>query len=201
MFDSVKHLNEQNGFVSAIKTTAISKTADDGKGTFFSWLKSHFGEDYTVSDQSNSILVVGVRLNKKPESNKTIVLVVTNKSGDKSIKLEQDKLSSRFEFNEKNWNKTAYLYFEIDHKLSTKASATFEGASGNIPFAWLVAIGVLSLFFFVVVVYHSWALPRPKSDSDREVLTASQIFHDQIWKRVSPYFWASSLDSFYTQRI
>lgn len=178
MFDSVKNLNEQNGFVSAIKTTAVSKSADDGKGTFFSWLKGHFGEDYIVSDQSNSILVVGVRLNKKPESNKTIVLVVTNKSGDKSIKLEQDKLSTRFEFNEKNWNKTAYLYFEIDHKLSTKASATFEGASGNIPFAWLVAIGVLSLFFFVVVVYHSWALPRPKSDNDREVLTASQIFHD-----------------------
>lgn len=180
MLDSVKNLNEQNGFVTATKSVASSNevAADDDKGTFFNWLKSHFGEEYVTSSQSDNIAIVGVRLNKKPAAGEKIVLIVTNKGGDKSIMLEQNKLSTRFEFSEKNWDKTAYLFFEVDHKLSTKAVATFEGASGNIPFAWLVAIGVVSVFFFVVAIYHSWALPRPKSDSDHEKLTASQVFKD-----------------------
>ncbi len=181
MLDSVKNMNEQNGFVQATAKAnngANSKSGNDDKGAFFNWLKKNFGEEYNVSNQADNIAIVGVRLNKKPEAGKTIALIVTNTGGDKSIKLEQNKLSTRFEFNDKNWNKTAYLYFEIDHKLTEKATATFEGASGNIPLAWLVAIGVLSIFFFLVAIYHSWALPRPKSDSDREKLTASQVFHD-----------------------
>src|SRR5574344_439330 len=180
MLDSVKNLNEQNGFVTATKSVASSNkvAAGDDKGTFFNWLKSHFGEEYVTSSQSDNIAIVGVRLNKKPVAGEKIVLIVTNKGGDKSIGLEQNKLSTRFEFNEKNWDKTAYLFFEVDHKLSTKAVATFEGASGNIPFAWLVAIGVVSVFFFVVAIYHSWALPRPKSYRDHEKLTASQVFKD-----------------------
>jgi PAT family beta-lactamase induction signal transducer AmpG len=180
MLDSVRNLNEQNGFVAAAKKVSNGTNAklDNDKGGLFNWLKKNFGEDYAVSDQSNNIAIVGVRLNKKPEAGETIALIVTNTGGDKSIKLEQNKLSTRFEFNDKNWNKTAYLYFEIDHKLNEKATATFEGASGNIPLAWLVAIGVLSVFFFLVAIYHSWALPRPKSDNDREALTASQVFHD-----------------------
>lgn len=178
MLDSVKSLNIQNGFVSEEKTSGVAKNSKDEKSALFTWLKTHFGEEYASTAQTDNIAIVGVRLNKKPADGKTIALVVTNTGGDKGIKLEQNKLSTRFEFNSKNWNKTAYLYFEVDHKLTSKASATFEGASGNIPLAWLVAIGVLSVFFFIVVVYHSWALPKPKTDSNRESLSASQVFHD-----------------------
>jgi PAT family beta-lactamase induction signal transducer AmpG len=177
MLDSVRHLNEMNGFVAPVSVKAAAKKAE-GHGSFFNWLKKHFGEEYTVSNQSDNIAIVGVRLNKRPAAGEKVILVVTNKGGDKSIKLEQEKLSTRFVFTEKNWDKPAYLYFVVDHKLSYAASATFEGASGNIPFAWLVAIGVLSVFFFIVAVYHSWALPRPKSDCNHENLTASKVFHD-----------------------
>jgi len=177
MLDSIKQLNESNGFVSITDIKSATKQKKD-KNNLFYWLKKHFGEEYSTSNQSNNIAIVGVRLNKKPDKDKSVILIVTNKSGDKSIKLEQDKLSTRFNFNERNWNKTAYLYFEIDHKLSTNATATFEGASGNIPFAWLIAIGVLSIFFFLIALYHSWALPKPDSDYKHENLTASKVFHD-----------------------
>ena len=123
-----------------------------------------FGEErepYTAKD--NNIAIVGVRLNQKPAPGEEIVLNVTHKSGDQSIKLEQASLSTRFVFNESNWDKTAWLYYEIDHKLSAPATAKFEGASGNIPFAWLVVFAILSAFFFVVAFYHSWALPRPQA--------------------------------------
>jgi PAT family beta-lactamase induction signal transducer AmpG len=178
MLDSIKQLNEANGFVAVNEVKTASKKEAD-KGKLFNWLRQHFGENYsTATNKADNIAIVGVRLNKRPAPDKKIVLVVTNKGGDQSIKLEQDKLSTRFEFTEKNWDKPAYLYFKIDHKLSHQASATFEGASGNIPFAWLVAIGVLSVFFFIITVYHSWALPRPASDCSHENLTASKVFHD-----------------------
>ena len=181
MRDSVKHLNERNGFVAA-EIPADNKGAanvaeQSGPGAFTTWVKETFGEQrepYTLKD--NNIAIIGLRLNKKPAPGEEIILNVTHKSGDQSIKLEQAALSTRFVFNESNWDKTAWLYYEIDNKLTAPTQATFEGASGNIPFAWLVVFAVLSAFFFLVAFYHSWALPRPADDGhNNSAMTASDI--------------------------
>ena len=172
MRDSVKTLNEKNGFVAVeeVKPAAGDAvvTADEGPGAFTLWVKNTFGEERAEADAvDNNFTIIGFSLNHAPAAGETVIVNVTQKSGDPSIKLEQGALSTRFEFNETNWDKTAYLYYEIDHKLSAQSSATFEGASGNIPLAWLVVFAVLSAFFFIVAVYHSWALPKPASDSNR----------------------------------
>ena len=61
-------------------------------------------------------------------------------------------------------------------KLTQPTTASFEGASGNIPLAWSVVFAVLSAFFFIVAAYHSWALPRPASDERNDAgNTASSI--------------------------
>ena len=184
MRDSVKHMNERNGFVAAEIPVATTGTVvvnePQGPGAFTRWVKETFGEDrepYTLKD--NNIAIVGGRLNKKPAPGEEIILNVTHKSGDQSIKLEQAALSTRFVFTENNWDKPAWLYYEIDNKLSSPAQANFEGASGNIPFAWLVVFAVLSAFFFIVAFYHSWALPRPASDGHNESgMTASTILRE-----------------------
>ena len=185
MRDSVKHMNERNGFVAAETPAAASGAAktvaqEKAPSAFTTWVKKTFGENrepYTARD--NNFAIVGVRLNQKPASGEEIVLNVTHKSGDQSIKLEQNALSTRFVFNENNWDKPAWLYYEVDHKLSAPAKASFEGASGNIPMAWLVVFAVLSAFFFVVAAYHSWALPRPASDGLNEKgTTAASIFRE-----------------------
>lgn len=182
MRDSVKHMNERNGFVAAeTKTTATgtetTATKADEPSAFTAWLKKNFGEDrqpFTVRD--NNFAIVGLRLNKQPAAGEEIVLNVTHKSGDQSIKLEQNKLSTRFVFTEKNWDKPAYLFYEVDHKLTQPTAASFEGASGNIPLAWSIVFAVLSAFFFIVAAYHSWALPRPASDGRNDAgNTASSI--------------------------
>ncbi len=184
MRDSVKHLNERNGFVAA-EIPADNKGAanvaeQSGPGAFTTWVKETFGEQrepYTLKD--NNIAIIGLRLNKKPAPGEEIILNVTHKSGDQSIKLEQAALSTRFVFNESNWDKTAWLYYEIDNKLTAPTQATFEGASGNIPFAWLVVFAVLSAFFFLVAFYHSWALPRPADDGhNNSAMTASDIIRE-----------------------
>ncbi len=183
MRDSVKHMNERNGFVAAEVKAADAGTKavkEDGPSGFTTWVKETFGENrepYTA--RNNNFAIVGVRLNRQPAAGEEIVLNVTHKSGDQSIKLEQNALSTRFVFNESNWDKPAYLFYEADHKLTTATEARFEGASGNIPMAWLVVFAVLSAFFFVVAAYHSWALPRPASDGQNEAgTTASSIMRE-----------------------
>ena len=107
MRDSVKNMNERNGFVVAeTKAAAAGEAtvaADKGPSSFTAWVKKHFGEDrqpFTARD--NNFAIVGVRLNKQPKQGEEIVLNVTHKSGDQSIKLEQNKLSTRFIFTADN---------------------------------------------------------------------------------------------------
>ena len=95
-------------------------------------------------------------------------------------KLEQNLLSTRFEFTRDNWDKTAYLFFEVDHKIKEQTEATFIGASGNITFAWIVVFLSLSAFFFAVAVYHSWILPHPASDSHESTHSASEIMKEFV---------------------
>lgn len=191
MRDSVAMMNEANGFVAAErKASGPAETAQAGESgwlsnlgdSFTAWVRDNFGEEREAVDETpNNFAIAGVRLNKAPADGETYILNVTYKDGDQSVKLEQNKLSTRFEFNKDNWDKTAYLYYEIDHKLASPASATFTGASGNIPFAWLVVFLTLSIFFFAVAFYHSWVLPRPESDGNRENgATAGEIFREFI---------------------
>ena len=42
-----------------------------------------------------------------------------------------------------------------------------ETTTGDIPLAWSVVFVVLSAFFFLVVIYHHWTLPRPPVDIER----------------------------------
>lgn len=168
--DSVRLSNERNGFVATetnVTAKAATVTKSEGPGAFTRWLKEHFGEKREVSSENvaNNIAVMGFRLNRKPSPGEEIIINVTQKGGDQSIHLEQNALSTRFVFTDANWDRTALLYYEVDHKLTESVSATFEGASGNIPLAWMVVFGTLSAFFFIVAIYHGWALPKPESDS------------------------------------
>lgn len=187
MMDSVRRENERNGFVAPAKPD-MSETSDlsdvsappAAEGAFTRFIRETFGEEERVyTERNNNFTVVGLRLNRRPAPGEQIIVNVTQKAGDQSIHLEQNALSTRFVFDDSNWDKTAWLYYQIDNKLSRPASATFEGASGNIPLAWLVVFAVLSAFFFVVAAYHSWALPRPASDGDKSARrTSGEIFRE-----------------------
>lgn len=194
MLDSVRRENERNGFVAPATTdtpvglhpgaseesSATAATPSTTEPAFTAWVREHFGEEpRQYTERANNIAIVGLRLTSAPEPGEEVILNVTHKAGDQSIHLEQNALPTRFTFNTDNWDKTAWLYYQIDNKLAEPASARFEGASGNIPLAWLVVFAVLSSFFFVVAVYHSWALPRPASDSGRDnARTAGQIMRE-----------------------
>lgn len=178
---AVKEWNIANRFVAPDEVKGDNKVAQKAKeeSAFTSWVRNHFGEKREVTtDATDNVVVVGVRLSKQPAPDETKVLNMTFKDGDQSIRLEQNSLSPRLEFTADNWDKPAYLLFRIDHKLKETTSATFAGASGNIPFAWMVVFIVLSGFFFIVSLYHNWVLPRPASDRPAKDAQAGSIMKE-----------------------
>ena len=176
MMDSVHVLNALNGFVTDTTVVKDGKLVakvekkeeakkEDGLNAFDQWIKNTFGEEKKadVKAAANNFAIVGVRLTKAP-TEKECVLVVNYKDGDQSIKLNDKVVDSRFVFTKDNWDKTAYIYFEIDKNIKGNVTATFQGTSGNIPMAWLLVFVVLSVFFLCAAMYHSWVLPVPAND-------------------------------------
>ena len=150
--------------------------ADRQEGACKQWVSGTFRDKRKMADDIlGNAVRVGVRLSKQHAQGEVKVCNLTFKGGDPSIRLEQNKLSPRFEFTASNWDKPAYMLFRIDHKIKSETAAVFEGASGNIPFAWMVVFIVLSIFFFVVSIYHNWILPRPTKDHAAKDVTASNI--------------------------
>lgn len=169
MMDSVHNMNIANGFVAVPEETKKEQKvetpkAETGLNGFEQWIKNTFGSDIKeTKDVANNFAIVGVRLTKAP-TEEECVLVVNFSEGDQSIKLNDKKVDTRFVFTKDNWDKTAYIFFEIDKNIKGKVTATYQGTSGNIPMAWMLVFVVLSVFFLLAAMYHSWVLPKPDTD-------------------------------------
>lgn len=128
------------------------------------FIKNNFGQEKKIEpaiDQTGNIGIVQIYLSKKPEPDEEIVVNLSQSSGDKSIMLSK---GVRFVFTEDNWNKPALTLFQIDPKLKTETSASFQAISGNIPLAWVITFSVLAMLFVVFFIYHKVILPYPQSD-------------------------------------
>lgn len=53
-----------------------------------------------------------------------------------------------------------------------------ETSYGNIPLAWATVFAALSVFFFIVTLFHSAVMPRPVSDHPTPDVTPKTIVHD-----------------------
>ena len=180
--DKVIALNQDNGFV-AKEYTPDGNIAEKKESVwtrnvskpFGSWIKNNFGEKRYVieSEHTGNVAVAAVRLSRQPEDNKEMVLNTTMNRGDNSIALLHGE---RLAFNNTNWNKPAYLIFQIDPKLTTTSTAEYKGLSGNIPFAWSITFFVLAGLFIFFSFYHRVILPKPDSDKAHAHITAKSIF-------------------------
>lgn len=177
--DSIKRYNEIHGFTEAEnkeQAATARQSPAQNSSPFTTWVKNTFGENRqpATDDAADNIAIVGVRLSKMPPADKPVILNVTHRSGDPGITLQ----STRFEFTSENFDETAYLLFEIDHKIKSETRATFIGASGNIPFAWMVVFMLLSAFFLAAAIYHSRILPRPIADAHHSRQSAHEIIEE-----------------------
>lgn len=174
--DFAKAENIKNGFI-ADEVPILSKKEETGEISWWSakvaeplgrFVKSNFAEKKSktriVTGEVGNAALIAVRLNQKPESDQEMVLNTRFSSGDKSISLVSGE---RVVFNEKNWDKPAYLVVQLDKKLTDEVSGTFTATSGNLPLAWSITFYILAGFFLIVFIYHRFVLPHPASDATK----------------------------------
>lgn len=179
----VERLNFENGFITEIAQEGTESNKDMGWWTksvsqpLGSWIKKNFGEyrEAVSSDLAGNVVVAAVWLSKSPEHGKEMILNTTMDKGDKSISIiHGDRLS----FDASNWNKPAYMVFQLDPKLNTASSVVYKGLSGNIPLAWSITFFILAGLFVFFAFYHRVILPRPDSDKPSAHVTAKTILDD-----------------------
>jgi len=158
--------NISNSFVEEDKTLANSPSwwSRNVSEPLKLWLKKVFGRDRLNANNNNlqgNIAVVGISLSEAPERDKTIVLNLDRKKGDKDLSIVE---GHRLSFTSQNWNKQAWVLVQADAKLDRITDASFRGLSGDIPFAWSVTFFVLAGLFVVFFVYHRFALPKVVAD-------------------------------------
>jgi PAT family beta-lactamase induction signal transducer AmpG len=129
------------------------------------WLRGKLGRteesDPILEQYRGNIGVIGIRLSQDPGEGRDIILNTDFRRGDNSIQIEKGE---RLEFTHENWEETAWLLIQLDHRLDREASAYFEGRSGNIPLAWTITFVLLAALFLGFFLYHKFTLPRPASD-------------------------------------
>ncbi len=182
---ALQALNIENGFVESQLNGELQ--AVDAKASWWSttvarplgsWIQRNFGEKRNQFEESllaGNIAVSRVWLSKSPEADKEIVLNTTLSKGDKSVSLVH---GDRLVFDASNWNKPAYMIFQLDPKLSTATTAEFKGLSGNIAFAWSITFFVLAALFIIFSFYHKVSLPITDADAPAINVTASTILKD-----------------------
>lgn len=59
-------------------------------------------------------------------------------------------------------------------------AGAIEDSSGDIPFAWSVVFGILSVMFLSFALYHSRILPKVEQTSSRQLATANDVWREFI---------------------
>lgn len=164
---------DSNGAAITALEDKLAKKEEEKTG-FENWIASTFPDKFKekkTDDKTANFAIVAVRLNKQPKPGEEYVLNIANDKGSTDIKATQ----TRFVFNDKNWDKPAYIHFSIDNKIKEEVSSSFIGTSGNIPLAWALVFVVLSVFFLIIALYHTWAMPKPAVDTNQEKKTSKEI--------------------------
>ncbi len=181
----VDEKNLENGFV--VVDEKADKTKEEKKTWWTNYvskplgdyLKTNFGEkrELAQADDGNvgNAGIVAIRLSKKPEDGKSVVLNSSLKNGDKSISIVGGE---RIVFTSNNWDRPAYMLIQLDHKLQNEVIAEFHGLSGNIKLAWSITFFILSGFVLLIMIYHRFVLPKPASDVTSNATSASEIMKE-----------------------
>ena len=181
-----KDWNGLNGFTTYIKpgknlnSATTQESSSNELSSFESFIKNTFGADQKNVDVSSTVGNIGLihfHLSGKPEQDEEIVINFGSSGGDKSISLIE---GTRFTFNSTNWNKPALAVIQLDPKLETISTATFEARAGNIKLSWVITFSILTGLFFLFFVYHKFMLPYSPHDKPAIADPNKSVFKEFI---------------------
>lgn len=157
-----------------------SRTVSEPTGKF---LRKHFGPELPAkADHAGNVAVVALHLSKPP--GKEIVVTPAFKSGDKSVSLVE---GTRLVFDDSNWNQAALVVLQLDPKLKSATTATFEIRSGNIPLSWTITFFALVGLFLLFGVWHRFILPYPAIDKPGDARSVV-VFIKEFFKTFGSFF-------------
>ncbi len=157
--------NEKNGFVPVVEPLTSKKDDSWWKNNISNPLRqllsSYFRPPQRKTYAAGNAGLIEVRLSKKPEEGKEIILNTTFSTGDKNIFLLSGE---RLTFTSGNWDTPAYLVVQLDPHLKKTVESKFKGASGNIKLSWSITFYLCAGLFIAFAVYHFFVLPQPGPD-------------------------------------
>jgi MFS transporter, PAT family, beta-lactamase induction signal transducer AmpG len=138
------------------------------------FVKKNFGKENVQASESKigNLGVSWIKLNKQPAPDEKIIVNLSRHSGSSDINIAE---GTRFEFSDKNWDKPAYIVFQLDPKLDRPAETVFIGRSGNIALAWTFTFIIIAAMFVAFSIYHRFILPRPAEDQPSGQTSGSEI--------------------------
>ncbi|MBZ0199030.1 MAG: MFS transporter [Ignavibacteriaceae bacterium] len=173
-FDDLRVLSSSNKF--DVATAKINKAQVDSlitlaqykniKNGFYTNQKIGEQPEFNITPESRNVKVgnvsiIAFSLSKAPEDKNEVVVNVDRSSGDKSISLIE---GTRFVFNKSNWDKAAIAIVQLDPKLKSATTTSFEALSGDIPRAWSMTFFIIAGLFIAFFIYHYIILPYPSTD-------------------------------------
>ncbi len=114
-----------------------------------------------------------LKLASAPEAGTTVALSVSPKHSKwyeffvpvgeaNNIKIHD---ADRVELNSETWNTGKGVVVQVDKNLKTAVLGNFNVASGKIPWAWGICIGVVAGVFTLLWLWHMFILPKPQLDN------------------------------------
>lgn len=138
------------------------------------YLRTHFGETSVVDQKSRqgNIGIAWIRLNQELKGDEKIVMNLNRYKGSSDINIIE---GTRLEFTKNNWDKIAWIAFQLDPKLDSPSETVFVGRSGNISLSWTLTFIFIALLFVGFGIYHRFILPFPSEDQRVEKTTGKDI--------------------------
>jgi PAT family beta-lactamase induction signal transducer AmpG len=114
--------------------------------------------------------IVKLQLSKKPGDGKVYDANLDLLEGKDGVKIIEGR---KLKFTSLNWNKPAFVVFQLDSSVSQKNIAIFQARTERFPLAWVFTFVVLGVLFILFFIYHRFILPKPVDDEP--VIANSQI--------------------------
>ena len=142
------------------------------------FLNRNFGPETLEFEKGKGGITFGkFYLSQAPPDNEKVVLNISRSSGDKGISLVA---GTRLAFDQYNWNQPALVVIQTDPKAKAVGQASFTVTSGDVPFSWSIVFWVVAAIMVLAALYHQWILPRPPTDTARDVKTLQDVMKEFV---------------------
>jgi MFS transporter, PAT family, beta-lactamase induction signal transducer AmpG len=115
----------------------------------------------TNQNLAGNVGIVKLQLSKKPSDGKEYDVSVDLHDGNEGIKVIEGQ---KLKFTSINWNKPAFVVFQLDSTISQKNHAEFYARTEKLPLAWVFTFVVIGGLFILFFIYHRFILPQPVED-------------------------------------